>query len=245
MNETIETISCAGGHMLETSYDEGMESPRTWYHHGTIYSNHRDYNPDGHSIEEVVDDEGELTIADTHYMLPIYAYIHSGISLSTSRGKYPFNDRWDSGLFGIIAVEKSEAAKAFPEDTEARAMKALEGEVKLLNAWYNGHCYGYVLYDRYGDVADSCSGYLGDDAYDDMVEEAKAVAEAEARREAETEYVTGKSVVSVEVSWRVPKDKAEEIGEAGITAALESLVLAPDPTAWRSNGVAVTEAAAV
>jgi hypothetical protein len=242
--EIIETIHCTGGHTLRTYHDECCESPREWDTLGTIYSNHNEYNPDRHTLDEILDDEGNLSITDTHYYVRVYAYIHGGIALSTTR-EWPFNDKWDSGLFGIIAVGKDTVAKTFPEWTEDDVAKALECEVRLLDDWYNGRCYGFVLTDRYGEEVDSCRGYIGHDAYRDMVSEAEFVAEAEARDEEETEYVTGKAVVSVEVAWKVSKAKAAEIGEEGIAAALETLVLAKDPTACRVNGVTVTESAAV
>ena len=235
--DCIETIELEGGLKLETFYDDCPECPREWDTFGTLYSNHRDYDFDDHTIDEILDDDGNLTIEDTHYYLNVYAYIHSGIALSTTR-EYPFNDRWDSGLFGIIAVSKEDAAKQFPEDTEAKAIAQLDAEINVLNEYCQGNCYGYILTDRYGDEIDTCWGYIGD--YDDMVDEAKTIAKAEAESEAELEYITGKSVITVEVNWKAQKDKAEEIGEDGITAALETIVLEENPDMFRVNGVVVT-----
>lgn len=229
--DIIDRIQLGNGYIVETLYDDLCGSPREWDTLGTIYSNHREHNPDGHSIDEIMDDDGTITIADTHYCMPIYAYIHGGISLSVGNDGWPFNDQWDSGLFGIIAVSKKDAEREFPEDTEKHVRNLLESEVAMLDDWYNGRCYGYAVYDKYGDTVDSCFGYIG--GYDAMIEDAKDEAKAIAEKEAETEYATGKATVTVTVEYRVAKDTAAKIGDAGIRKAVESLVMAADPTGRR------------
>ncbi len=37
--------------------------------------------------------------------LPVYAYVHGGVALSTDR-RYPFNDAWDSGQSGFAYIPK-------------------------------------------------------------------------------------------------------------------------------------------
>ena len=49
------------------------------------------------SLEDVYD----ILKENKCLFLNIRAYEHGGITISTSTG-YPYNDRWDSGLFGII-----------------------------------------------------------------------------------------------------------------------------------------------
>ena len=91
------------GYTIKVLYDDDPHDPREWDNLGTIYSNHRRYDPDGHSIEEIIDSDGKLDreFVKNHIMLDIYAYEHGGITLSTSSGGQ-FSDPWDSGLFGII-----------------------------------------------------------------------------------------------------------------------------------------------
>lgn len=220
------------GYNIKVWRDDMAESPREWDNIGVIYSNHRDYNPDGHKIDELVDEDGKLAVDDKYY-LKIYAYIHSGISLSTSR-EGQFADAWDSGLFGIIAVDKEVAAREFPVDTEANALKCLETEVELLDNWYNGECYGYTVTDAYGEEIGSCGNYFGDDGYKFMVEDAEDSIEADIKRESETKYVTGKATVTIEVAYKAPVGTKTDI----ITDAVETLACTHGDA--KINGVTVS-----
>lgn len=161
-------------------YDDDAESPREWDNIGTIYSNHRDYNPDRHSIEEIVenydyqDEDGnfdEEKFSQDYVWLPIRAYIHSGITISVAGG-YPYNDQWDSGLFGIIAA---------PHGTEGLSDEQIEsnlrGEVNDLDMWYTGDIYGYSVEDENGAILDSCWGYYGSEGRKDARADAMAIAE--------------------------------------------------------------------
>lgn len=114
MSELYQTIEYRG-YNINIKHDYDPESPReAWENLGTIYSNHRSYSPDNKSIEDLTDqecyqdDNGKFDtdkLDEDYIWMPIYAYIHSGITVSCRRhGVY--RDRWDSGLFGIIAVEK-------------------------------------------------------------------------------------------------------------------------------------------
>ena len=40
-------------------------------------------------------------------------YDHSGIALSLTRDRYPFNDRWDAGQLGFILVDRVKALKEY------------------------------------------------------------------------------------------------------------------------------------
>ena len=178
------------GFNIKIVYDCDGESPRAWDNLGTIYSNSRNYDPDGHSIEEIIDSEtGKLDkeFVKNHIMLDIYAYEHSGITISTGRGGQ-FSDPWDSGLFGIIAVSKKDAIKEFgkkicTKKVRERALKCLSGEVKTLDMWYTGDVYGFQIEDENGDIVDSCYGYFGSQSIDtDMMPECKSIIDAEIER---------------------------------------------------------------
>lgn len=124
------------GYTCRVVYDEDPTSPDEWDQLGVLYSNHRDYNPQNHRIDEIlVEDEDGNTVVDPDYIyVKVWAYIHSGIALSCSRTGQ-FSDPWDSGLFGIMAVHKDKAEKEFgdlsvPENLE-RVLKCLEGKLKI------------------------------------------------------------------------------------------------------------------
>lgn len=179
-----------GGYKVAIQYDMNPDSPREWDNLGTIYSNHRWYDPDGHSIEEIMDDEnGRLSkeFLALNIYLPVYGYEHSGMSISTGRG-YPFNDRWDSGLFGIIAVSKDKIRKEYgcrrvSKKLREKVLDILRAEVETLNRYFNGEVYSYAVADRNGDIVESCCGYYSyEDCEQDAVWEAESLVKKEAER---------------------------------------------------------------
>jgi len=109
------------------------------------------------------------------YIVPIYMYDHSGISLSTG----PFSCRWDSGQVGW-AVLSPEAAKNYPDPK-----KAIESEVETYSQYVSGDVWGFVLEeaktcDTCGhtewEEVDSCWGFYGSDPaengiYDNLPQE--------------------------------------------------------------------------
>lgn len=160
-----------GDYTVKVLYDENPCNPREDYeHYTTIYSNCRDYNPDNHSIGEIIGENDRLDkdFLDKHYIKKIYAYIHSGISLSLQ----PSSDTWDSGLFGIIALPK----EGWGED---EVDNIVDTDIEELNAYYNGEVYSYAVFDKNGDQIDGCNGY-----YDqkDALEDGKSYAEGEIKR---------------------------------------------------------------
>lgn len=170
------------GYKIDILQDNDPLSPREWDCFGTIYSNSRSYNPDNHGIEEIFENEEYLDenedfsikkFEEKNIFLKIYAYIHSGISLSISRtGQYacPF----DSGLFGIIAVSKEKAQKYLGEEySEEKVLEYLRGEIELLNNYYNGEAYGFIVTSPEGEEFDSCWGYYGDSGIEDIISECK------------------------------------------------------------------------
>ena len=170
------------GFNCKVVYDPDPTSPDDWDTLGTIYSNSRSYNPQNHRIDEILveDEEGNNHIDPDYIYVNIYAYIHSGVALSCSRGGQ-FSDPWDSGLFGVMACERSKAEKEFgdlnvPENME-RVLKCLEGEVECWDCYYQGRVFGYEVVDENDDVVDSCWGFYDYDGAKEAMEEAKGIAE--------------------------------------------------------------------
>lgn len=178
------------GFNIKVVYDYDAESPRAWDNLGTIYSNSRNYDPDGHSLSEILNDE-ETGLSEyfkkNYIWLKIRGYEHGGLTISCTGG-YPYNDPWDSGLFGIIAVSKKDAIKEYgkkvcTKQVRERALKCLRGEVKTLDMWYTGDVYGFQIEDENGDLIDSCYGYFGSEYIDtDMMPECKSIIDAELER---------------------------------------------------------------
>ena len=193
--EEIKSIEYKGM-TIRICYDENAEGPREWDNVGTIYSNHRDYNPDGHKIDEIENEDGELVSEELDrkfIWLPIYYYEHGGLTVSTKRD-YPYNDGWDSGLFGIIAVEKAMVRndwgwKAITEERREQILRSLEGEIETFDSYCRGEVYGFVVEDEEGEEIDACGGYYGDEGMKDAIYDAKNIVECELERRKKEERI--------------------------------------------------------
>lgn len=189
MENNYKTIEYRG-YNINVKYDFDPQSPREWDNLGVIYSNYRNYSPDGHSIKELLEQEcyqdGNYRFApdkfsEDYIWLRIYAYIHGGITISCGES-CPYSDLWDSGLFGIIAVDKNVVRKEYnctqiSDDIRNKVIGVLESEVKTLDDYYTGSVYGFEVTKINNDdeVLDSCWGYYGDDSLEDIEAECKSV----------------------------------------------------------------------
>ena len=113
---------------------------------------------------------------------PLYAYIHSGISISTS----PFYDPWDSGQVGWVRVDLRKICEEFypnvgfdlqNDDFRSEILKTAEGiihsEVNVYDMYIRGDVYGFSIevrqrlngtdYRELDDLYDSLSGCYGMD----------------------------------------------------------------------------------
>ena len=212
--EAINSIEYKGM-TIQICYDLNAESPREWDNVGTIYSNHRDYNPDGHKIDEIENEEGELVSEelDRRFIwLPVYYYEHSGLSVSTKRD-YPYNDGWDSGLFGIIAVEKAMVRndwgwKAITEERREQILRSLEGEIEIFDSYCRGEVYGFVVEDEEGEEIDACGGYYGDDGIEHAILEAKGIVDYELERRKREERIAMMDALKKHIAKRKGQIKA-------------------------------------
>ena len=98
-------------------------------------------------------------------VVPVYAYIHSGIVLNTCGFSCP----WDSGKCGIIYISKQQVREHFNVKRITAALKQkvidmLKFEVAIFSNYLSGEVYGYQVIDD-DQVVDSCYGfYLKEDA---------------------------------------------------------------------------------
>lgn len=167
------------GYTCKVYYDPDPTSPNDWDTLGTIYSCHRDYNPQRHKMDEIIywDEEGKWHVDENYIFVLIYFYEHSGIAIWSSRDTQRCG--WDSGLFGLMAVHKDKAAKEFGDMTNAEnyenAMKCLEAEVEEWNLYCKGEVYGFEVLDEDDCVIDSCWGYYGDEGAEEAMSEGIAI----------------------------------------------------------------------
>lgn len=176
MGDIYETIVYRG-YTIKIVYDNDAEGPRVWDNVGVIYSNCQGYNPDGHTLSELLDnpdyheEDGNFDQSkfdEDHIWLKVYAYIHGGITIRCT----PFGCDWDSGLFGYIVAKKEEAMKMCGFKTwgeeEAKSVESyLRGEIEILNDYYTGSVYGYIVEDGETQL-DSCWGFYGDDGLEQI-----------------------------------------------------------------------------
>lgn len=110
-----------------------------------------------------------LTLADRYaYILPVYAYEHGGITISTGS----FSDSWDSGQCGFIAVRKADFTKDYlskadrrlpAADRSKKAEKYLNALIKEIDNYLTCQVYGFKIETQSGEPVDSCWGFNGSD----------------------------------------------------------------------------------
>ena len=179
--ETRETINYKG-YKIAAVYDTDTPNPRENDNLGTIYSNRKNYNFDGKTIFDLGENEDEIgkNLLENYHFIPVTYYEHSGISIhqqgfDTIPERRSFSG-WDSGFFCYYAVEKDN--KEVKGMTLGKIEEILHDEIDELGAWMNGECYGYIVYDADGEEKESCWGYIGEDGYEVMMDEAKGYCDA-------------------------------------------------------------------
>ena len=84
-----------------------------------------------------------------YHMIPVYAYVHSDATISSS----PFSCPFDSGQSGIAIMPKKDCRVTDP-------LKALENYVNAYGEFMMTGGFGYVIKDAEGNHVDSCWGYV-------------------------------------------------------------------------------------
>lgn len=179
------------GYKCTVYYDPYPISPDDWDMLGTIYSGHRDYNPQRHKMDEIIwfDEDGHWHVDSDYIFVRIYFYEHSGLTIWSNREPQRYG--WDSGLFGIYAVHKDKAVKEFGDvsnpDNYERVMKCLEDEVEAWDLYYRGEVFGYEVCDENDACVESCWGFYGEpeEVMNEAVSTADFFANKEEKEEAE------------------------------------------------------------
>lgn len=175
---------------LVIKQDEDPQSPREWSNlgHMVCFHNRMTIGDDhkGLTFETAQDLEARMYDVRNGVCLPIYAYQHGGITISTRRTGQ-FADPFDSGKLGFIYASKEMIREHFQKKVCTKKMmeKALEilhSEVETYDQYLLGDVYGYVIKDEAGEVVDSCWGFYGRELAE---QEGKAALEAEKKYEAQ------------------------------------------------------------
>jgi hypothetical protein len=162
---------------LKIYMDDDPIDPRGNDNVGTMVCFHRRYSlgDKGHGIDD--DDFSSFAEMEEYIIkeksavviIPLYLYDHSGITMRV----YPFGDRWDSGQVGFIYATRKDilnnwGGKRLTKDLIQKTHKMLEAEVQEYDDYLTGNVYGYVLEDENGDEVESCWGFPGDDAVEQI-----------------------------------------------------------------------------
>ncbi len=163
-NNTVKTYSYKG-YKIEIFQDENPENPiQNWDMLGKYICWHKRY--DLGNCTDFENPEEVKVYAKKHNALlyPLYMYEHSGIGLSLTNDRYPYNCPWDAGQLGYIMVERNAALALLPNNTvkeaeklEEKVLEILNGEVETYNQYLSGDVYGYVV-SKEGEHIDSCWG---------------------------------------------------------------------------------------
>lgn len=167
MRGLLKTINYRG-YEIKIYPDEVMDTPNDWDDEVLLVYDHRQFciPVDGFNPEDIFEhiQEGYKTY-DGYWVFPVFAYIHGGVSLSLSRDRYPFTDRWDVSFKGFMLVKRKNYW------SEEKAFEVAKSELETWNQILRGEVYWFIVEDD-GELIDSCGGFIGDD--DCLIDEAKS-----------------------------------------------------------------------
>jgi hypothetical protein len=169
-------------YLLKIVLDQTPESPRDWGNLSLLLFKSRyisgDDNAESRIIEAIKEKRSIQDIPNHPTELlelalkcgvvasykEVYAYVHSGATISTS----PFSCRWDSGMIGYSIVLKKDAyqnfgVKRITKNIIQKINQCIEGEIETYDHYIRGDVYGYKLIGVNGEEVDSCYGFYGDD----------------------------------------------------------------------------------
>lgn len=161
--ETIKTIQYKGEE-IEIYYDENFSSDFMNDLDAFIVYDHRSFfvEKEGFNPEDIFEEHQKgKKIYDGHWFFPLFAYIHSGVSLSLSRCTDPL----DTSFKGFVLVKREKGWSYHRE----KAFEIASSIIKTWNQYLGGEVYGYIAGD------DSCWGYIGEEGMEQMIEEAKSI----------------------------------------------------------------------
>jgi hypothetical protein len=156
--------------------DDMSESPREWDNLGTMACFHRNYilgDIHDYLVEEIMNLVKRYDVIG----LPLYLYDHSGITMSTTRSKWPFNCPWDSMQIGYIFVTKEKVRKEFDRKRVTKklikkVLEMLRSEVAIYDVFIRGDVIGYEIENGEEGIIDACWGYYN---LEHLLEDAKSV----------------------------------------------------------------------
>jgi len=179
------------GNILEVMQENCPQSPREWDNLGTLslttnyfelvegnlsgfgdFLSHYKVKQSGYDKEALlrdIDSICESAKKRGDICLPVSVYDHGGLSFYIGKP----TAKWDNYLAGFIYVEAARireeyGVKRISSKLRDKVENVLAGEIKDLDDFENGNVWGYTLYNKDGDMIDSCFGFIGDSALEDI-----------------------------------------------------------------------------
>lgn len=126
------------GYKIKIRQDEYYESPNDWGDENLfLVYDHKQFTVKRKGFEPQDIYESGLAYEKNYWILPVEAYIHSGVSLSLFSGTKLC--RWDSSVSGYILASKKEFKNL------ETAKTAAEGLIKTWNQYLSGDIWGYII----------------------------------------------------------------------------------------------------
>lgn len=159
------------------------DSPNDWGNDDCfLVYDHRDFCVerkyfDPADIYEAMRDKKALF--DGYFYFPVYAYIHSGVSLSLVRY---FNvpqghNEFDVSFRGFALVKKEKGCY-----TREKAYESARSLLTTWNDYLSGNVWNFVVKDADDNIIDSCCGFYGNPEESGCIDEAKSVIDYEVKK---------------------------------------------------------------
>ncbi len=163
--------------VVKVKAEEYVESPRKEMSNlGTMACWHRRH--DLGDLQLKTDDPLEwyrANVPEGSVVLPLYIYDHGGITMRTGA----FVDPWDSGQVGWIfatpeTIRKEYSCKRITKKIREQVENVLRCEVKTYDDFLTGNVWYFRIEGDDDTDIDSCGGFYGDDALEQMKEHVPA-----------------------------------------------------------------------
>jgi hypothetical protein len=154
--------------ILKIYHDQHPTPPNEWDGEATLVIWSREYSldEDGYIAYGDPEDFIEWAAKSKAFFLPVYAYSHGGLTISTS----PYSCQWDSGPIGFIYITREQIKdwghdwKYFTKGRKQQIKEWLEATVKVWDQYLTGDVYGFELVESAEECEeeiDSCWGIYG------------------------------------------------------------------------------------
>ena len=144
MEDSYKVIQLKENHRLYIDYDTDTESPNDW-DNDTVFLvfTHRNFNVqrEGFIPIDIYNAlQEKSTEYDEYYVFPLFAYIHSGVSLYLNHN----GDKFDTSSTGFVLVKKEEHSED-ERRTKSKAQEMANNLIDVWNKYLSGQVFRYTL----------------------------------------------------------------------------------------------------